>query len=160
MRDCLSDILITLSRENERVQHLEIESTKICTKSRLNTFCWCLFCTSWQLDLSPSSTKPSSKMCGKRLTSAGSVCVANIHRMTFFPLFCRYAYPSVSAEKRLCRELMANYSSLGINGRPVINMSTAIVVSFSLGLINMDLDEKHKILISSMWSRYVRTFSF
>ena len=69
-----------------------------------------------------------------------------------------YAYSSVSAEKRLCRELMANYSSLGINGRPVTNMSTPIVVSFSLGLINMDLDEKHKILISSMWSRYVSTF--
>ena len=101
--------------------------------------------------------KIGEKICWKHeknSTLSGNTAECNCNSVS------RYAYPSVSAEKRLCRELMSNYSGLGLNGRPVINMSTPIVVSFSLGLINMDLDEKHKILISSMWSRYVRTFLF
>ncbi len=50
---------------------------------------------------------------------------------------------------------MFNYSTVGRNGRPVLNMSKPIAVEFGLGLIQMDLDEKNKILSTSMWSRYV-----
>ncbi len=52
---------------------------------------------------------------------------------------------------------MANYTSIGINGRPINNMSLPITVSFGLGLIQMDLNEKDKILTTSMWSLYVST---
>ena len=47
------------------------------------------------------------------------------------------------------------YAGVGKNGRPVRNTSTAVPVEFGLGLIQMDLDEKYKVLIMSMWSRYV-----
>ena len=70
--------------------------------------------------------------------------------------FCRNGR-EISAEKRLCRELMGNYTTIGRNGRPVVNMSQPILVEFGLGLIQMDLDEKNKILSTSMWSRYVST---
>ncbi len=65
----------------------------------------------------------------------------------------------ISAEKSLCRELMKNYTTVGRNGRPVVNMSKPLLVEFGLGLIQMDLDEKNKILSTSMWSRYVSVFA-
>ena len=65
--------------------------------------------------------------------------------------------PPMSEEKRLCRNLMANYSLVGLNGRPVINTSQPSTVEFGLGLIQMDLDERNKILTTSMWARYVST---
>ena len=68
--------------------------------------------------------------------------------------FCRNCR-EISAEKLLCRELMRNYTTIGRNGRPVVNMSKLVLVEFGLGLIQMDLDEKNKILSTSMWSRYV-----
>ena len=52
---------------------------------------------------------------------------------------------------------MGNYTTVGRNGRPVVNMSKSVLVEFGLGLIQMDLDEKNKILSTSMWSRYVST---
>ena len=52
---------------------------------------------------------------------------------------------------------MRNYTTIGRNGRPVVNMSKPVLVEFGLGLIQMDLDEKNKILSTSMWSRYVST---
>ena len=60
-----------------------------------------------------------------------------------------------SLEKQLSKQLMQNYSKVGLNGRPIANMSNAIDVSFGLGLIQMDLNERDKILSTSMWSRYV-----
>ena len=44
---------------------------------------------------------------------------------------------------------------MGKNGRPVRNSSMAVGVHFGLGLIQMELNEKDKILSMSMWSRYV-----
>ena len=76
--------------------------------------------------------------------------------MTLLNSFCRNGR-EISAEKRLCRELMRNYTTIGRNGRPVVNMSKPVLVEFGLGLIQMDLDEKNKILSTSMWSRYVST---
>ena len=61
----------------------------------------------------------------------------------------------MSHEKKLIRELMDNYRQTGINGRPVYNYSDVVPVEFGVGLIQMDLDEKYKVLKLSMWSRLV-----
>jgi hypothetical protein len=61
----------------------------------------------------------------------------------------------MSAEKRLIRKLMLVYDRIGRAGRPVRNSSRAVTVQFGLGLKQMDLDEKQKILTLSMWTRYV-----
>ena len=61
----------------------------------------------------------------------------------------------MSAEKALIRRLMHNYQRIGRNGRPVLNISQAVPVTFGLGLINMDLDERNKVLTMSCWTRYV-----
>ena len=61
----------------------------------------------------------------------------------------------MSAEKRLLNTLMTNYQRVGRPGRPVLNITTATHVVFALGLIQMDLDEKHNILTMSMWTRLV-----
>lgn len=63
----------------------------------------------------------------------------------------------MSEEKKLINQILAMYDVLGTNGRPVRNISTPVTVEFGLGLIQMDLDEKYKVLKMSMWSRYVRT---
>ncbi|KAK2144516.1 hypothetical protein LSH36_749g01013 [Paralvinella palmiformis] len=60
---------------------------------------------------------------------------------------------NMSAEKRLLNTLMTNYQRVGRPGRPVLNITTATHVVFALGLIQMDLDEKHNILTMSMWTR-------
>ena len=61
----------------------------------------------------------------------------------------------MSAEKRLIKTLLQNYEAVGKSGRPVYNISQKIDVEFGLGLIQMDLDEKYKVLKMSMWSKYV-----
>lgn len=61
----------------------------------------------------------------------------------------------LSAEKRLVRKLVRNYTALGRNGRPVKDVNKTVSVEFGLGLIQMDLDEKSKVLKMSMWSKYV-----
>ena len=63
---------------------------------------------------------------------------------------------SLSSEKKLVRKLLNNYARIGRVGRPVRNVSTSVPVHFGLGLIQMSLDEKNKILSMSMWTRYVR----
>ena len=63
----------------------------------------------------------------------------------------------MSAEKRLIHRLLRSYSGLGRNGRPVKNVNDSVGVEFGLGLIQMELDEKSKVLKMSMWSRYVST---
>ena len=64
-------------------------------------------------------------------------------------------YDKISAEKRLCHELMEKYSSLGLNGRPKKNQTDPVVVIFGLGLIQLDLDEKSRVLTLSVWAYYV-----
>ncbi len=61
----------------------------------------------------------------------------------------------MSEEKKLIQHLLGNYREVGTSGRPVLNISTVIAVEFGLGLIQMDLDERYKVLKMSMWSRYV-----
>ena len=63
----------------------------------------------------------------------------------------------MSAEKCLIRQLLQRYQNLGRNGRPVRNVNDTVDVEFGLGLIQMELDEKSKVLKMSMWSRYVST---
>ncbi len=52
--------------------------------------------------------------------------------------------------------LIARYDRIGRDGRPVLNAARAVEVNYSLALIQMDLNEKQKILSMSMWTRYVR----
>jgi len=64
----------------------------------------------------------------------------------------------VSAEKRLIKRLLKNYDEVGVVGRPVINISETINVSYGIGLIQiLDLDEKNQILSTNVWCRYVST---
>lgn len=48
----------------------------------------------------------------------------------------------------------------GKEGRPVVNMSQPTEVQFGLGLIQMDLNEREKLLTTSMWSRLVSSLIF
>ena len=62
---------------------------------------------------------------------------------------------TLSAEKRLMRQLLEKYKIAGKEGRPVINNTDITPIQFSLGLIQMDLNEKEKVLTTSMWTRMV-----
>ncbi len=62
---------------------------------------------------------------------------------------------TISEEKRLVRFLMRRYRLAGRGGRPVLNYTESVKVAFGLGLIQMELNEKLKMLITSMWSRFV-----
>ena len=62
---------------------------------------------------------------------------------------------TLSEEKRLVHFLMRRYRLAGRRGRPVLNYTHPIKVEFGLGLIQMELNEKAKMLITSMWSRFV-----
>ena len=65
---------------------------------------------------------------------------------------------ALSNEKRLIKNLLNNYTNVGIVGRPVQNTSETLTVKFGLALIQiLDLDEKNQILNTNVWSRYVRT---
>ena len=75
-------------------------------------------------------------------------------------MYLLYVYvfsDDMSAEKCLIRQLLQRYQNLGRNGRPVRNVNDTVDVEFGLGLIQMELDEKSKVLKMSMWSRYVST---
>ncbi len=66
----------------------------------------------------------------------------------------------MSEEKKLIKHLLDNYEAVGNGGRPVLNITSVMSVEFGLGLIQMDLDERYKVLKMSMWSRYVSTSVF
>ena len=70
----------------------------------------------------------------------------------FFRRKRRDKFKDDSDERKLLRTLLSNYD---IEGRPVRVMNTTTSVGFGLGLIQMDLNEKDKVLTLSMWSRYV-----
>ncbi|CAD5112797.1 DgyrCDS2007 [Dimorphilus gyrociliatus] len=59
----------------------------------------------------------------------------------------------LSDEKRLTQRLLTILQTTGKEGRPVLNYSQSNSVKFGLGLIQISLDEKEKILITSMWSQ-------
>ena len=61
----------------------------------------------------------------------------------------------MSTEKRLTRHLLEMYEQIGVGGRPVLNGSNPTVVGLGLGLIHVELDERDKIMISSMWIKMV-----
>ncbi len=62
---------------------------------------------------------------------------------------------TLSEEKRLLHFLIKRYQLVGNSGPPVLNSSEPVTVKFGLGLIKLDLDEKTKMLVTSMWTRYV-----
>ena len=66
-----------------------------------------------------------------------------------------YIHRQISAEKKLVNKLLNNYSRIRQDGRPVQNDSVSVPVSFGLGLVQMELNEKDAVLILSMWTRYV-----
>ena len=72
----------------------------------------------------------------------------------FLPLL-RVENVTISEEKRLTQYLLRKLAITGREGRPIVNLSTSTPVEFGLGLIQMDLDERNKILTCSMWSRLV-----
>ena len=61
----------------------------------------------------------------------------------------------MSPEKRLIKMLLERYRYVGDQGRPVLDLSTAVPVKFGLGLIQMALDEKKEMLTLNTWTRYV-----
>lgn len=62
----------------------------------------------------------------------------------------------MSHEKRLIRDLIRDYKSLGIMGRPVKDQNETITISYGLSLIQiMDLDERNQILTTNVWATYV-----
>jgi len=64
----------------------------------------------------------------------------------------------MSDEKRLIKELLANYEHVGVVGRPVFDTSDTINVSYGIGLIQiLELDQKNQILTTNVWCRYVST---
>ncbi|XP_025109822.1 acetylcholine receptor subunit alpha-like isoform X3 [Pomacea canaliculata] len=61
----------------------------------------------------------------------------------------------MSHEKRLIRDLIRDYKSLGIMGRPVKDQNDTITISYGLSLIQiMDLDERNQILTTNVWATY------
>lgn len=54
--------------------------------------------------------------------------------------------------------MLDNYKIIGLNGRPVINDSIATIVELGLGLVQIDLDEKNRVLTTSMWVKHVSLF--
>ena len=63
---------------------------------------------------------------------------------------------ALSTEKQLIKKLLAQYKEVTQHGRPVLESSQAVQVSFGLGLIQMELDERNKALSLSIWTKYVR----
>ena len=63
---------------------------------------------------------------------------------------------TLSHEKLLMNHLMSVLRATGKEGRPIKNISDATPVFFGVGLIQLDLDEKNKILSCSVWSQLVR----
>lgn len=62
----------------------------------------------------------------------------------------------MSDEKRLIKHLLGNYQEVGVVGRPVLNQSETIKVSYGLSLIQiLEMDEKNQVLTTNVWSRYV-----
>ncbi len=64
----------------------------------------------------------------------------------------------ISEEKRLIRAVLEEYQKTTLHGRPVRDISHPVQVKFGLGLIQMELDEKDKVLSVSIWSRFVSPF--
>ncbi|KAK2140584.1 hypothetical protein LSH36_1297g00003 [Paralvinella palmiformis] len=64
-------------------------------------------------------------------------------------------YIALSKEKLLLKELISRYSNVTSHGRPVIVSDTSVNVQFGLGLIHMDLDEKTRALVLSVWIKMV-----
>ena len=64
-------------------------------------------------------------------------------------------FSEISHEKRLIRDLLHDYDIISTLGRPVRNASDSVSISFALGLIRMDVEEKSNMLVLSAWTKYV-----
>jgi Neurotransmitter-gated ion-channel ligand binding domain len=65
----------------------------------------------------------------------------------------------MSDEKRLIKQLLTNYETVGVVGRPVFNHSQTIRVKYGISLVQiLDLNEKDQVLTTNVWNRYVSRF--
>ena len=69
--------------------------------------------------------------------------------------FYNVFFSEISHEKRLIRDLLHDYDIISTLGRPVRNASDSVSISFALGLIRMDVEEKSNMLVLSAWTKYV-----
>ena len=66
----------------------------------------------------------------------------------------------MSDEKRLIKHLLQNYEKIGINGRPVYNVSETVTVSFGLTLVKLlEMNVADGTGTFSVWHRYVSTIN-
>ena len=62
---------------------------------------------------------------------------------------------TLSDEKKINKYLKRSYIKIGVSGRPVMNNNDSTPMYLGLGLIQMDLNERDKLLMTSMWVRMV-----
>ena len=66
------------------------------------------------------------------------------------------AHAVTSPEKRLIKHLLANYATIGVDGRPVFNYSETVRVNFGVGLISIeDVNEAKQQITLNVWLRFV-----
>ena len=81
--------------------------------------------------------------------------MSNTHKLN---IHNHYISPcSVSDEKQLSRVLLDRYADIGKSGRPVINTSTPVEVSFVIGLVQLEVKETENLLELTVWLKMVRT---
>jgi len=79
--------------------------------------------------------------------------------LTILPCVVCRAVDSTS-EKRLITMLVENYRQNGVDGRPVVNTSTALAVTISFSLIQiLQFDPAHQVITLVGWISLVRVSS-
>ena len=61
---------------------------------------------------------------------------------------------TISEETRLIHYLIKIYKLVRKDSRPVLNHSEPVKVHFGMGLVQLEVDEEAKVLVTSMWTRY------
>jgi len=66
-----------------------------------------------------------------------------------------------TSEKRLITMLVENYQQNGVDGRPVVNTSTALTVTTSFSLIQiLHFDTNQQVITIVGWISLVRTLNY
>ena len=67
----------------------------------------------------------------------------------------------MSLEKKLIKDMLSNYATLGKMGRPVAFDNETLKVYYGLSLIQiLDLDERNQVLTTNVWATYVSIHYF
>ena len=68
---------------------------------------------------------------------------------------------TLSDEKRLIKHLLENYEKVGINGRPVYNVSETVTVKLGVALVKLlEMNVAEGTGTFSVWLRYVSTINY